>query len=421
MYGLQGELGEVTESTQFQEAELKDVWQDKADALRKAINRCLTCGTCSGRCPAAGIDNLDPRKIIRMLAFGKTKEVVFLRWPWVCTGCGRCVVACPEGIDMVALGKMLKAMRPRDRVPGSLHRGVENVLKTGNNIGAPRHEYLLVMEEIGEELAAEGCPGFKTPIDVVGAEYLFFPNSKELMAEPDDMKWWWKIFYAAGVTWTMPSENWESVDWGLFTGNDEASKQIARYKVDNAKKLKVRYIVAPDCAGGSFGFRKNYETYFKSELNAQGIELVYIYDVLVRFLKEGRIKVDKSRNPGLTTYHDPCKHGRELERAYGRPYYDEARWIISQCCDNFVELSPTKRENYCCGAGGGAWAGPYMDAKIYYGRLKAEQIKNSQARVVVTSCSNCRDQIMKVLAKEYKLDIEVKYIWQLVAESLVLT
>ena len=43
------------------------------------------------------------------------------------------------------------------------------------------------------------------------------------------------------------------------------------------------------------------------------------------------------------------------------------------------------------------------------------------ADVVVVGCSNCRDQIMRRIPKyhtDYKY--EVKYIWQLVAESLVI-
>ncbi len=34
-------------------------------------------------------------------------------------------------------------------------------------------------------------------------------------------------------------------------------------------------------------------------------------------------------------------------------------------------------------------------------------------------CHNCRDQIMKSLNKEYDLGIEVKYLWELVADSLI--
>ncbi|RLB81419.1 MAG: (Fe-S)-binding protein [Deltaproteobacteria bacterium] len=398
------------------------------------LNECLTCGTCSSGCPVTGIpgvEGLDTRKVIRMLAYGMVDEVVDSKFPWVCTQCGRCNIACPMKIDINYLMKKMKSLRDRDKVPGVLHKGTLQVLKSGNNLGIPKDDYLENMIDIGrewageegEELALEGFEGFKTPIDVVGAEYLFFPNSKEVGVDYEDMQWWWKIFHNSGCTWTMPSEGWESVDWGLFTGNDEASKKIAQYKVDNAKKLKVKYIIAPDCGGGSLGFRINYENYFKEELNKAGIELVYLYDVLIRFIKEGRIKVDKSRHPDPVTYHDPCKHGRELERLYGKPYYDEARWILDQCCESFIEAYPCKINNYCCGGGGGAWAGPYNDEKIAYGRMKAQQYSEAKAKgakVIVTSCSNCRDMFMKAIVPHYKLDMEVKYIWQVVAEAMVL-
>ncbi len=41
------------------------------------------------------------------------------------------------------------------------------------------------------------------------------------------------------------------------------------------------------------------------------------------------------------------------------------------------------------------------------------------AKLVIAPCHNCRDQIMKSLTKEYELDIETKYLWELVADSLV--
>jgi hypothetical protein len=39
--------------------------------------------------------------------------------------------------------------------------------------------------------------------------------------------------------------------------------------------------------------------------------------------------------------------------------------------------------------------------------------------MVVAPCHNCRDQIMKSLDKEYGLGVEVKYLWELVADSLI--
>ncbi|MCF8119223.1 MAG: (Fe-S)-binding protein, partial [Deltaproteobacteria bacterium] len=57
--------------------------------------------------------------------------------------------------------------------------------------------------------------------------------------------------------------------------------------------------------------------------------------------------------------------------------------------------------------------------RIYYGRVKAKQIMDTGAKMVIAPCHNCRDQIMKSLTKEYGLDIETKYLWELVADSLI--
>ena len=62
---------------------------------------------------------------------------------------------------------------------------------------------------------------------------------------------------------------------------------------------------------------------------------------------------------------------------------------------------------------------PYTEERIYYGRIKAKQIKDTGAKLVIAPCHNCRDQIMKSLTKEYELGIETKYLWELVADSLV--
>ena len=62
---------------------------------------------------------------------------------------------------------------------------------------------------------------------------------------------------------------------------------------------------------------------------------------------------------------------------------------------------------------------PYDQERIFYGRVKAKQIKDTGAKLVVAPCHNCRDQIMKSLTPEYGLDIETKYLWELVADSLI--
>ncbi|NMC49443.1 MAG: (Fe-S)-binding protein, partial [Desulfovibrio sp.] len=111
----------------------------------------------------------------------------------------------------------------------------------------------------------------------------------------------------------------------------------------------------------------------------------------------------------------------ELEKHFGKAYYEEPRYIIEQCVDDFVDMIPNRVNNYCCGAGGGNWPMPFEAQSAYHGRLKYDQIRRTGADVVVVGCSNCRDQMMKRLPRYYKdYKYEVKYLWQLVAESLVL-
>jgi Fe-S oxidoreductase len=82
-------------------------------------------------------------------------------------------------------------------------------------------------------------------------------------------------------------------------------------------------------------------------------------------------------------------------------------------------MEPHGLDSICCGAGGGAWAMPYSKERLEYGKLKADQIKATGAELVCAPCHNCRDQIKKGLIKEYDLDVEVFYIWELVSEALI--
>lgn len=207
---------------------------------------CLTCGTCASACPISGVDGLDPRKIVRMAFLGMEDELIASNWVWKCTMCSKCEEACPMNIEIVQLMRRIRSRRDRDKVPGPIHKGVVMCLERGNNLGIPKDDFLFLLEEIGEELAEEGCPGFVTPIDKQGARILVTINSKEPFAEPEDMKWWWKIFYAAGESWTISSENWEGVNWGLFSGDDKSMKTIVGRIVDNLRRLNCTALLLPE-------------------------------------------------------------------------------------------------------------------------------------------------------------------------------
>ena len=384
---------------------------------------CMVCGSCANGCPVTGTPGMagwDTRKVMRMLANGLVDEVVASDFSWLCTGCGRCAGVCPAGIDIPSVMGHMKSLRPREAVPGSLHKGMANNLATGNNLAISREEYLEGMRDLGADLAEE-CPGFYVPVDRAGADILFFPNSKEVYGDFEDQFWWWKIFYAARENWTVPSEGWEAVDWALFTGNYEGNRELARRKIEYMRSNAVKTMIMPDCGGGSYGCRKGMSA-LAAENQDNAVDFVYLYDYLLDLIRQGRIRLDKNVHKGKRfTFHDSCKHGRELAAHYGKGFFDEPREIVAACVDDFVEMTPTREKNFCCGAGGGMWPMPFEQQSAWHARYKYQQIKDSGADVVVVGCSNCRDQIMRRIPKFYPdCTYEVKYIWQLVAEALVI-
>ncbi len=144
-----------------------------------------------------------------------------------------------------------------------------------------------------------------------------------------------------------------------------------------------------------------------------------VFDLLTEYIEEGKIKLDNSKHTMRTTYHDPCNYGRKSMKAFGVGYYEEGRVITKACCPDFKDMEPNRESNYCCGAGGGAWAMPFAPERVFYGRIKARQVKETGAALVIAPCHNCRDQLLKSLNKEYELGIEVKYLWELVAGCLI--
>jgi len=147
-------------------------------------------------------------------------------------------------------------------------------------------------------------------------------------------------------------------------------------------------------------------------------------DLLEEYIKSGRIKLNTHKFHETYTVHDPCNYVRKSVMLYqDDPNNGEkSRWIAQQCIDPslYREMCDNPLNNLCCGAGGGAWAMPYDEERLAYGKEKADQIKATGAEIVVAPCHNCRDQIMKGLPKVHDMGNykETFYLWELVSLCL---
>ena len=64
----------------------KSTFKDKVKDLIPGggnLDLCLTCGACASGCPASGLEDMDPRKFLRMCAMGLDEEVTTTPWVWM--------------------------------------------------------------------------------------------------------------------------------------------------------------------------------------------------------------------------------------------------------------------------------------------------------------------------------------------------
>ena len=134
---------------------------------------------------------------------------------------------------------------------------------------------------------------------------------------------------------------------------------------------------------------------------------------MLRYIKEGRIKVDKTRNTTPVTFHDSCNNARSCG------LFEETREMLNLVTTDFREMHPNRAENFCCTGGGGAMSmSQYTPRRLKSAIIKANQLKATGAKVVVTSCHNCVDGLTDVI-RHYKLGMEVTQLVNLVANALV--
>ena len=101
-------------------------------------------------------------------------------------------------------------------------------------------------------------------------------------------------------------------------------------------------------------------------------------------------------------------------------FFEEPRELLNLVCMDFREMYPNRSENYCCTGGGGAMSmAEYTPNRLKSGIIKANQLKETGADYVVTSCHNCVDGLGDVI-KHYELGMKVTQLVNLVANAIVI-
>jgi Fe-S oxidoreductase/CheY-like chemotaxis protein len=338
---------------------------------------------------------------LKDIAFGK------------CTNCRRCSLNCPMGVDFATFNRMARGLLVW---VGVMPEGVAVVSKDqwelGNQMGVLKEDYLETLEWLSDELKEEMCdPEAIIPIDKKNAEMVYSINPREIKYDPRTISDAARIFYAAGENWTMPSEGWDMTNFGLFSGDDELGGAVARRLYEKVEELGGKKLIISECGHGYRSTRceaPNWAAYdVKFEMESSVV-------TMLRYIREGRIKVDKSKNTIPVTFHDSCNNARSCGLT------EEPRELLRLVVSDFREMYPNRTENYCCTGGGGAMSmSEYTPRRLKSAIIKANQLKSTGAKVVATSCHNCVDGLTDVI-RHYKLGMQVTQLVNLVANALVI-
>jgi len=330
-----------------------------------------------------------------------------------CTNCRRCSINCPMGVDYATFNRMARGLLVS---VGVMPEGVAVVSKDqweiGNQMGVLKEEYLDTLDWMQEELQSEfEDPSIKIPVDKQNCDVVYSINPREVKYDPRTIADAAKIFHFAGENWTMPSEGWDMTNFGLFSGDDELGGAVARRLYEKTAELGGKKLVISECGHGYRSTRcegPNWGAYdVPFEMESSVI-------TMLRYIKEGRIKVDKSKNTTPVTFHDSCNNARSCG------LFEEPRELLELVCTDFREMYPNRAENYCCTGGGGAMSmSEYTNRRLKSAKIKADQLKETGASIVVTSCHNCVDGLTDVI-RHYKLGMQVTQLVNLVSNALVI-
>ncbi|MCU7839615.1 MAG: (Fe-S)-binding protein [Candidatus Thiodiazotropha sp. (ex Troendleina suluensis)] len=394
------------------------------------FSSCVNCGMCAEAClfytetgdpKYTPINKLEPFRRVweqEYTLWGKLKSLLGMSKPvtdelleeWeplvydACTLCGRCSMVCPVGND---ISYMIRRAREGFVAAGYAPEGIKGASRRAITIGSPMGvKYPALAAQIKH---IEADTGLTIPVDVEGVDYMALLSSMEIMNFPEYMEALARIFKQAGVTWTISSEAFEATNSGIQIGSSDIARELVNRVVVAADKLKVKYVISPECGHAYTAIRWEGPNLIGRPYN---FKVVHILELLDELRASGRLKTEGMEDDRLT-FHDPC----QIVRKGG--VLEPPRKLLNMVASNFVDMQDPREMNWCCGGGGGVSANERAEElRIKVFKRKKSQLDDLNVDTLVTACANCRLIIEEGL-EEYRMEIPVVGLTEMIAEHLV--
>ena len=194
----------------------------------------------------------------------------------------------------------------------------------------------------------------------------------------------------------------------MLSGNTAWQKDMSMKIINTAEKIGAKLVILPECGHAYQALRWQGANMYGKPLPFQ---VQHISEFLADAIDAGAIKL-KTLNKSVA-FHDPCQVSR---RGGATP---APRKVLEALGVEQRETESGGNMNLCCGGGGGVITIHRADTLRYkiMGN-KFRQLDATGAEMMVTSCSNCR-QNFDDSGEKLNWGKEMNSLLELVADNLV--